>query len=373
MKDKQSNDKNAHGAKASLLLNLRRGVFIASGVRILIATGFILVYTVGSLAQTVSDPTPITYKTPSSAAFTFLGASPTNILQPTTARAFGTDILNGIDSTGAVRQGLAFDFAPWSIIPGMQITQTQYRSCPTSFMLANTQVSLGTTKSSGTSPATNLAAGLNVTILNAADPLLSGDFIDSIKALRAKYFGGQQQPEAFKTAEPAYDSAYAKMRQVWLKNNWNRGGLSLAAALGWKLKGSRFDSSEYEGVGFWLTGSVPIGGWGQALFQLRYDHKNAVWDTLSLSQFSYGLRFLGGATTFDIYVEYFGNYNLKDVTGLNRYTNNIGCGTEFKVSDESWISLGFTYPFQKSFGSGELGFLTNFKWDITSGPTLIPE
>ena len=86
---------------------------------------------------------------PSNPAVTFIGASPTEISRPATAAGLAGDLLNSIDREGNVKQGLALDFTPWWVIPGLRIPLQDYQERRGKYILANTQISLATAKSSG--------------------------------------------------------------------------------------------------------------------------------------------------------------------------------------------------------------------------------
>ncbi len=73
---------------------------------------------------------------PETPAFTFLDTNPGRIARPGTPRALGMELLSAIDSAGRVQQGVAIDFAPWSLIPGLAISLSDYQSDLWRFILA---------------------------------------------------------------------------------------------------------------------------------------------------------------------------------------------------------------------------------------------
>jgi len=68
------------------------------------------------------------YAVPDAPAFTFLGVTPNSISRPGTARQLAVGQSNSIDSSGCAEQGIAIDFAPWFLIPGVTNTRSDYQT-----------------------------------------------------------------------------------------------------------------------------------------------------------------------------------------------------------------------------------------------------
>jgi hypothetical protein len=124
------------------------------------------------------------YNVPDDPAFTFLGTSPKKIDNPGTVRALGMAFANGIDVNGRVQSGLALSFAPWDVLR-LPITVGEYEQGSPRFIGYNTQVSLGTVRSSGDSASTDLAAGIR-TILFGPDPLADREYRARVRAVQSR-------------------------------------------------------------------------------------------------------------------------------------------------------------------------------------------
>ena len=111
-----------------------------------------------------------------SPAFTVLGVNPETVTRPTTAREFGTSLLNGVDQHGNLQTGLALDFVPFLTFFGDQTSLSSYRQNRTERFLARSQLSFATTKGvTDEDKATRLGLGLRLTLWDKGDPRLDGD------------------------------------------------------------------------------------------------------------------------------------------------------------------------------------------------------
>ena len=122
------------------------------------------------------------YAMPELPALTFIDAGAAKIMRPVIPRALATELVNGIDSAGRVKQGLAIAIAPWALL-GQRITLPQYQKDYGKYLAANTQVSLGTVRVAGNAAATDLGLGLRLTLLDGSDPMHAPEFTDSVRKM----------------------------------------------------------------------------------------------------------------------------------------------------------------------------------------------
>lgn len=122
------------------------------------------------------------YAMPELPALTFIDAGAAKIVRPVLPRALATELVNGIDSAGRVKQGLAIAIAPWALL-GQRITLQQYQKDYGKYLAANTQVSLGTVRVAGNAAATDLGLGLRLTLLDGSDPMRAPEFTDSVRKM----------------------------------------------------------------------------------------------------------------------------------------------------------------------------------------------
>ena len=306
-------------------------------------------------------------------AFTYLDASPSNVARPSTVRELGMGLLNGLDSLGHVRQGLAFIASP-SMVLGASISLARYRSNPLAYILANTDISLASTRASGDSASTRVALGIRSTIFNRLDVLTDGTFTDSIiqpvlDACLAQALGTGTEEAArdairkcIEEGESGPDAKVERWANEWVKTHWNAAYLVLAAAVGGTFARSEVNAFDIDGFSAWLAGAVRAGGYGQLAYQLRYNNQPGAGPrTQSLNVGAKGL--LGGPAA-DGFLEFTGT------VGLSRGTGGSGAwsaGFEFAPAKDTWLSTGFG----SSFSSGQtatLVLIANLRWAVSTQP-----
>lgn len=317
-------------------------------------------------AATPQEP----YALPASPAFNFLGLAPTEVSQPTSARALLTDVVSAIDSSGRVRQGLAIDFAPWAVTP-TTISLSEYQQNRWKYIYANTQASVATVKSSGDSASTDLALGLRATLFNAADPMGSPAFISSLDTRRETECGLLQDIQPGEEAD--YDSCLRRVatevRAEWLSTNWNKPALSVAAASGWSLEGGHPDSTGWRGAAAWLTAAFPLGAgtWGQGLVQAGYEYREPGASGPSQHAFAFGARGLFGTESYNLYLEY------TDALGLSadgEPGSRVSGGVEYRVAEGTWLSTGIGRGLEGAGSADRTFVIANVRYEIAGGPRL---
>ncbi len=301
------------------------------------------------------------YALPESPAFSFLDTSPAAVTRPTTARALATSLLSGVGAGGQVRQGVALDVAPWSLVPGMTVTLEEYRTSRSKYILANTQLSLGTVRAAGDSADTDLGVGARVVLFDHADPMADSGFVNE---LRRRLVTGCALPDQPGQGAATVDCARRvtqEWRESWLNDqgHWNEASLAIAAAGGWRLLESRTDSVDAIGWAGWATGALPLGKGGQIVAQLRYD-LGRPGDADGLS---YGARAFYGSAGANAFVE---------VTGDNRGEDapraDWTAGIEFRAGDNLWLSTGLGNRRQPGDTEDRTVVIADLRWELSSGP-----
>ncbi len=130
---------------------------------------------------------------PDAPAFTFLAVAPTSVSRPVSPRAFASSLINAIDSSGQVLQGIAIDVTPWTYIPGVSISLDEYQQSRAKYALANMQVSLATVRAGGESGNTNVGIGLRFSPWNRSDPMQDATFTNSLRNATRGCFEAVQQ------------------------------------------------------------------------------------------------------------------------------------------------------------------------------------
>jgi hypothetical protein len=303
--------------------------------------------------------------------FAFLGASPASVSRPTSARALTTDILNAIGPAGEVQQGMAVEFAPWSVIPGVKIPLTDYQNKLGSYILANTQISLATVRSAGDSAATDVGMGFRMALFNRGDPMTSKLFTRALDLKMSQVCGdpadyGREEMDRYTRC---FDSLYVSFREEWTKQNWNESALALAGATGWRLRDSKADNNNWLGLGLWMTGALRLGRRGQGLFQVGYDHRRAVWpDTVSAHDARFGVRCIAGGPDFNLFTEYVGSYDFN--ADENGYSARFSGGLEYRITEGMWMSTGVGRYLQSPDPAEQVFIIADVRWEISKGSRL---
>ena len=115
-------------------------------------------------------------------ALTLLEANAARITRPGAPRALLTELVNGLDSAGRVKQGLAVAVAPYSLLR-QQVRLADYQRNYGQYLASNAQLSLGTVRGAGSTGATDLSVGARLTLFDGSDPMRSAAFTDSVRAM----------------------------------------------------------------------------------------------------------------------------------------------------------------------------------------------
>ncbi len=313
---------------------------------------------------------------PESPAFVFLGASPSEVTRPTTLRNLGASLVQGIDEDGRVRQGLAFELTPAFYLTS--VTLKEYRDNWTKYALSNLQLTLGTVRSSGDSASADLALGIRMPLLDAADPMRNKAFTDSIGARirRSDCIPGGDEPPAEidpdATARCLAEAA-APVAEEWVKNHWNASALTFAAATGVRLENSRFSQRRWGGMQLWLHGAIGLGDWGQLVGQGSYlDSRLADVDSLEYKAMAFGARLLIGGRKLNGFAETSAEFRFDRVEAVTKDDARWSAGVEFLVSNSLWLSTGVGSAYQVLDEPDRTLVFANLRWGVSSRARMQP-
>ncbi len=320
----------------------------------------------GALAVVTLVAAPVraqqTYALPESPAFSFLGVTPAEVARPASAHAFGTAVLNAIDPSGQVVQGLALDVAPWTYLPGVAITLEDYQRRGLLYALANTQLSLATARTAGDSMDTKLALGLRLTLFNTADPMADSAFTNELRRRMAKCDPDGFPDEAdLAQQKVCVGEVNRAFREEWQRERWNGASLGVAAAGGWRLDASRLDSAAANGAAVWVTGGIPLGSSIQMLGQLRYDARAGDGE----EGLSFGGRGFYGTPSRHGFVEIVGG------TRTSGSKPSWTAGFEFRAAEGLWLSTGFGARGDPVSGDQRSVVIADLRWNIDNRPRIL--
>ncbi|MBK8058921.1 MAG: hypothetical protein IPK33_14095 [Gemmatimonadetes bacterium] len=124
------------------------------------------------------------FAVPEVPAASLLDDASLQITRPGTMQDLASALINGIDRTGHVRQGLALEIAPL-LLWGNGVNLERYRS-QGGFMRANLRLSLATQRTAGDTGSTDISIGVRTTLIDERDYMKSKSLTDSLgRFLRA--------------------------------------------------------------------------------------------------------------------------------------------------------------------------------------------
>jgi hypothetical protein len=266
-------------------------------------------------------------------------------------------------------QGFALEVRPWFLVPGLNIPLERYRQAGY-WILANAQVSTGTSRASGTAADTDLALGLRVPLYDDGDPMLSSEYTEKLGPLMLQC--GPEQPGGPSDPTCLADKTRS-LREKWARDHWNATRLAVATATGFRAPGSILQNAGWSGVSVWMAGSLCLWTWGQLLAQVQYDHRKSP-DLASAfpdkNDVRVGARAFAGTASATAFVEL---SMLKSIGLDNGAVNNPiawSGGVEFRVSDQTWLSTGFGSNFPRGGEKYPVLVVANLRWAVSDSSRI---
>jgi len=353
----------------------------------------------GASNKVTADTTNVDLSVPESPAFTVLGFTPNTVIRPASPKAFASSLLNGLDQNGNFQSGLAFDFTPFMLINGENITIKDYNEQFLTRLLSRTQFSFAATKgASASDTATRVAAGLNLTIWDRGDPRVyhpeRGDddvlqcFANSLQ-LPPIIAPGTPQADIDKinAGNKATNDALADAcRDRARKANWNKSSWVIAYAPSWITKTGTNDTTGYKWNGGAAWTSVAYGFEGistleriaQLIFHARYRSRERAPDPLHAGKFLtqnstfFGARFRAGSPKFGL--------NFEDtfirthiLGGKTNNVNRFSIGGEARITDNLYFVITSGGNIGADNGQKKGFILSSFKYGFNPKSQFNPQ
>ncbi len=350
----------------------------------------------GGAGAGAADEAVKAYSVPESPAFTFLNVSPAKIARPTTSRDLSASIVNAIDESGRVRQGLAIEFQP-SAVMHTTMSLSEYQRRGLASIVANTQMSLASVRSSGDSTATNLSYGIRIPIVDFADPMADSKFTDSVIAgfrhckgpppplpprrtaderaeaqvtgLQAQLSSVEAELATLRTRQ-VEDSIKAcnqgvmqRVQTEYTKSHWNALHVSIAAAGGQQLASSTLTRNSSLGTSVWAVAGVPLTTIGEFIAYSQWADVTHGTVSLRARSLAYGGRLVAGLPTFNAFVEAVGDHVYSSVSATIPSSRSWSGGLEFRVADQLWLATGFGK--NGELKGGPTAVIANLRWGIS--------
>jgi hypothetical protein len=331
------------------------------------------------------------YSVPESPAFSFLDVSPAKVVRPTTPRDFASSLVDAIDQTGHVRQGVAIEVQP-SAIFRVGAGLAQYQSSPLQRALTNAQVSFATVRTAGDSTSTDFSYGLRLSIFDRADPMADRSFTGSLaNVLGACSDSVGGAPPPLPTLDPAVArrlaeteravalekegacnrAGIARLKDQYIKDHWNDLHVALSYAGGHRLTSSVPTAPEELGHRLWLVAGFPVATYGQILGYYRFSSVIPEDATVRTKASAYGGRAVVGKSTFNAFAELVGERKSSAGVNVDKQTSSWSGGLEFRVGDQLWISTGLGSAAQKD--DGPTVVIANLKWGFSDKARFSPK
>ncbi len=307
---------------------------------------------------------------PESPVFAFLGTAPTRVLRPGGVRELGASILSAVGEDGRVRQGFAVEIAPWSLIPGITISLDEYRDNRFKYILANTQVSVGSVRAAGNAASTDVGFGLRLTLVDAADPMRNRNFTTSAASALRRCTENAEATAAQIAA--CADSTMASLFQAFEDSSsarWNDWALSVGAAAGVRFENSELGRGSSRGVQLWVAGAAPIGKVGHLIGQGGWQHIPATEESEETDLASFGARAIMGASWFGVFGEVVGER--RTIPGRSENNAVWSAGAELRVASHLWLTAGLGSRFDAITDEDRTVVIANLRFGVADGTRLL--
>lgn len=321
------------------------------------------------------ESTSLSDVVPESPAFTFLGANPSKVNHPYTPRDLAATLLSAVDSSGGLKQGFALGVTPWYLIPGIRITPEEYAANRLKYLLAWTQLSLGTVRSSGDSASTDLALGIRMTLLDRGDPWTDRNFAPDVEAVfeacRLEHPSNSATLDEVEKARAAcIREKFKALRDAWVERHKSTVSLSLGAATGWRFDQSRVSDRDNMGWSAWAALGWRREKRWRVIGQLQYDYRSAIDSQPSGKTLAYGARAALGSERLNTFVEVVGTRGFSLPAGADKGKGNWSWGIEARIAENTWLSTGLGSTFDDQDAPERIVVIANIRWGITSAARL---
>jgi hypothetical protein len=311
----------------------------------------------------------LNFSSPVSPAAKIIGASPDGkITTISTPNDFSTQLLNGVNSDGDFATGISIDTLPYVLIRGTGFSLAEYRdknSWLTRF-LANTKLSIATTKATDSVGTARLGVGVEFVLINDGDLRRNETLFTELEKIvsTAPPPGSDLVAYNNEIQSRIEDAKTKARREAEQQAMWN-----LAFSSGWVSPTGRYSDLRGEGIGVWSTYRRGLGTDSQLVFHASYRSNERINDGnnnfVNADTLLGGVRLLSGSDKFRFSLETAYNRESQAGNRINDYIS-FGLGLEPKISDNLWLSVSFLGTTGRQNGSDfQIG--TGIKWNFNTG------
>jgi hypothetical protein len=312
------------------------------------------------------------YAMPELPAVAFIGGQANTIARPVTPRALATDIVNGVDANGHLKQGLAVAATPFSLLGG-SVNLSQYQGAWWRAALYNAQLSAGSVRTATDNSSTDLGTGLRIVLYDNSDPMRNSEYTAHIRQILVDALPGDPSDAAVNAAFEKAKKDVIAYRKQWRKDNWSRSGLAVAAASGWQLNESKLlpnPDNRWLGWSTWATQSIRLTKSGQIMGQVRYtDQQRLVAADGSIqrsAQVDYGGRAIVGSAIVNFSAELTGVSRSNPLSGAPKSGVEWAAGVEFRISDAIWLSTSLGKKLSNDANTAPGIVFAGLRWEVNT-------
>lgn len=312
------------------------------------------------------------YAMPELPAVSFIGGQANTVTRPVTPRALVTDIVNGVDANGRLKQGLAVAATPFSLLGG-SVNLRQYQGAWWRAALYNAQLSAGSVRTASDKSSTDLGTGLRIALYDNSDPMRDTAYTAHIRRILVKALPDDPSDAAIAAAFEKAKKEVVAYRKKWRTENWSRSGLAIAAASGWQLSESKLlpnSDNRWLGWSAWATQSIRVTKGGQIMGQVRYvDQQRLQASGGSIqrnNQVDYGGRAIFGSAIVNFSAEVIGVARNNPLPGAPKSGVEWAAGLEFRVSDAIWLSTSLGKKLSNDANPAPGVVFAGLRWEVNT-------
>lgn len=312
------------------------------------------------------------FAVPEIPAASFLDDASLQVTRPGTMQDLASALINGIDRTGHVRQGLALEVAPF-LLWGQGIDLKAYRTRP-GFLKANLRLSLATQRTAGDTGSTDISVGIRSTWFDDRDFMRDKSFSDSLGRMMiacARRTGPSMPGQPVDTA--ATNACLRESIETYQAPSWNSSSLVIAAAYGLRLEQSVIAQGRGTGGRAWFSYARGVGTWGQLLSYGAGDYVRGRTRDSTYSAATVGAKALIGSQRVNGF--YQNAWQWRSARASSPIDESVGqwsAGIEFSAREGIWISTGFGGAYAEAEAPDRVVVFANLRWGVASTARLSP-
>jgi hypothetical protein len=327
---------------------------------------------------------------PESPAFTALGLTTETVTRPSSPRELATSLMNGLDTQGNFKSGIALDFAPFQIFAGKGVTLEDYRNDWTTRFLFNSQVSFATAKGvTDDDKSFRAALGFHFTFFDEGDPRRNTNITAAYSNFAAKHplprpnpFGDPDKAvsDYISKSQADFDLFQQELAEL-RKRTWSQSSWTMALAPTFASDTADSDGLKFEGLQGWTAyaygfKSKMLESKAQLIVNARFRLHEFVYDETTKAllykedSVLAGARLRFGLPDFNGSIE--GAYMRTWSPVGNDHSYRVSLAIERKIAPNVWLTISGGKNFDQDVGpKKDSAFIVGaFRFGLSEKATL---